>query len=126
MNSNAHILFVDDDPDTRRLLKTLFEGEYDFSLAASLEEAWEALQGPTFDLLLLDIRLEEPDSGLRLLQEAREQKMVGEEIPAVALTTYATEGDRERLLESGFDAYVEKPFRRDELAETIDQVLLNN
>lgn len=47
----------------------------------------------------------------------------GEKIPAIALTAYAMPGDREELLEKGFDGYVSKPFTRAELTEAIEQVL---
>lgn len=45
------------------------------------------------------------------------------EAPAIALTTYGMPGDREALLEEGFDEHVSKPFTTADLTDTIDQVL---
>lgn len=45
------------------------------------------------------------------------------EAPAIALTTYGMPGDRERLLEEGFDEHVSKPFTTTGLTEVIDRLL---
>ncbi|MCS3830723.1 CheY-like chemotaxis protein [Salinibacter ruber] len=120
------VLFVDDNQEVRFLLEKMLEGTCEVVSAGSAEEALEVLSkrfgGEPPDLFLLDIRLPGSRSGaelLRLLQDFG----LAEEVPAVALTTYAGPGDREALLEEGFDEYVSKPFRREELIGAIDRVL---
>ncbi|MBB4062608.1 CheY-like chemotaxis protein [Salinibacter ruber] len=120
------VLFVDDNQEARFLLEKMLEGTCEVVSAGSAEEALEVLSkrfsGEPPDLFLLDIRLPGSRSGaelLRLLQDFG----LAEEVPAVALTTYAGLGDREALLEEGFDEYVSKPFRREELIGAIDRVL---
>lgn len=109
------ILSVEDNPETRLVLRHLLEGTYEIAFASDAEEALEVIGSQSFDLLLLDINLGEGMSGAELLRLIRRrEEMMG--IPAIALTAYAMPGDREELLESGFDAYQRKPFTRAELA----------
>ncbi len=120
------VLFVDDNQEARLLLEKMLDGTCKIVSTASAEDALHVLserfsEGAP-DLFLLDIRLSGGRSGaelLRLLQDFG----LAEEVPAVALTTYAGPGDREALLEEGFDEYVSKPFRREELIGAIDRVL---
>ncbi|MCS3859694.1 CheY-like chemotaxis protein [Salinibacter ruber] len=120
------VLFVDDNQEARFLLEKMLDGTCEIVSTASAEDALHVLserfsEGAP-DLFLLDIRLSGSRSGaelLRLLQDFG----LAEEVPAVALTTYAGPGDREALLEEGFDEYVSKPFRREELIGAIDRVL---
>lgn len=71
----------------------------------------------------MDINLGEGKSGTELLHLLRDQEPA-EGIPAVAVTAYAMPGDREALLNKGFDGYVGKPFAKAELTETIDRASL--
>jgi CheY-like chemotaxis protein len=116
------ILFVDDNPEVRLLLRQMLEGTYDLALAADAEEALGILEDEEFDLFLLDIKLGEGRSGTELLRLLRDWEPTAS-VPAVALTTYGLKGDREALLAQGFDEHVSKPFFREELTEAIDQVL---
>jgi CheY-like chemotaxis protein len=57
---------------------------------------------------------------------AKEQQggyVSGPHIPIIATTASAMKGDRERCLESGMDGYVSKPIRREELLETIQNLV---
>ncbi|MBB4090908.1 response regulator [Salinibacter ruber] len=120
------VLFVDDNQEARFLLGKMLEGTCEVVSTGSAEEALEVLskrfseEAP--DLFLMDIRLPGGRSGAELLHLLQDFGLV-EEVPAVALTTYAGPGDREALLEEGFDEYVSKPFRREELIGAIDRVL---
>lgn len=116
------LLSVEDNPETRLLLKHQLQEDYELEFASGVREALNVYgsEGP-FDLLLIDINLGEEKSGTDLLHTLRDLET--EEIPAVAVTAYAMPGDREHLLEKGFDGYVGKPFTRVELIETIADVL---
>jgi CheY-like chemotaxis protein len=120
------ILFVEDDREARLLLEEMLEGTCEVVCAASAEEALSALserfgEGAP-DLFLLDIRLPGGRSGVELLHLLRDFGLT-EEVPAVALTTYAGSGNREALLEEGFDGHVSKPFLREELIGALESAL---
>ncbi|WP_251980301.1 response regulator [Salinibacter ruber] len=118
-----HLLSVEDNPETRLLLKHLLKEDYKLTFAPDAEEALRVLKSEApVDLLLVDINLGFGPSGTDLLREVEAQSDI-EDLPAVALTAYAMPGDREELLEKGFDGYVGKPFTREELADTIEQTL---
>jgi CheY-like chemotaxis protein len=120
---SPRILFVEDNSDVRLFLKQLLREDYDLVLATDAEEALGTLDAGPFDLLLLDIKLGAGKSGTELLHHLRERDPAVE-APAIALTTYGMPGDRERLLDEGFDEHVSKPFTTADLTEKIDRVLL--
>ncbi len=118
-----HLLSVEDNPDTRLLLKHLLEPDYQVTFASTVEEALDLLgSGPSFDLLLIDINLDGQREGTELLRLTRKRDDL-DGAPAIAVTAYAMPGDEEELLRGGFDGYVGKPFTADELTGVVDQVL---
>ena len=58
-------------------------------------------------------------TGIDLLHIIREIPKY-KDVPAIACTAYTSFGDRERLLESGFDLYVAKPFTKQQLHEALN------
>ena len=61
--------------------------------------------------------------GLEATRLLRQREKAGaRSVPIVAMTAHAMQGDREKCLEAGMDAYVSKPIRPEELFEIIDQV----
>lgn len=111
--SRPQILLVEDNPDNRLLVAVLLEESYRVVEAASAEEALVLLPMLSPDLLLIDISLPGMD-GVELLAEIR-RRPGGGKVPAIAFTAHAMEGDRERFLEQGFDAYLSKPILHERL-----------
>jgi len=102
------ILYVDDDLQSRLLVEYLIGKFYDITLCATAEEALHILKTNSFSLILLDIRLDGDMSGIDLLSEIR--NMPGQKsTPAVAVTAFAFDEDREQILSSGFIDYMAKP-----------------
>ena len=115
------LLVVEDNPSTRILLVYLLKGTYDVSAAAGVDEALDLVQENRFDGLVLDINLCERRTGIDLLHAIREIPTY-KGIPAVACTAYTSFGERERLLESGFDLYVAKPFTKEQLHQALSHL----
>jgi len=122
MSQNPNILAVEDNSETQLLLKHLLKGSYDVEVVYGIEDALDAVDAGSFDVLLLDINLSEDQTGTDLLHLIRERQGMGE-VPAVALTAYALPGDRENFLQKGFDEYVSKPFTRADLTDAIENTL---
>jgi CheY-like chemotaxis protein len=82
----ARVLLVDDDPTSRLTLKTVLEaGGYNVDAAASAAEAVGKLDEGEYELVLSDLQMESPDSGLKVIVHARMMDYK----PATALiTTY--------------------------------------
>ncbi len=86
----ARVLLVDDDPTARLTLQTVLRaGGYHVDAAASAAEAVGKLDEAEYELVLTDLHMESPESGLKVLAHAR----LMEYKPATALiTTYRDSG----------------------------------
>ncbi|MBD2386586.1 hybrid sensor histidine kinase/response regulator [Cylindrospermum sp. FACHB-282] len=116
----VRVLVVDDEVDTRNLLKTIL-GQYGAQVmtAASTREGLIALEQFHPQILVSDIGMPEED-GYALIRQLR---ALGEEqggrIPAVALTAYARAEDRTQALLAGFQLHIPKPVNPTELAAVV-------
>ncbi|MEX0892906.1 MAG: response regulator [Gemmatimonadota bacterium] len=107
------IAVVEDNPDNRLLVSAILGGDYELAEYESGPAALAGLRARRPDLVLLDISLPGMD-GTEVLQAIRtDQALAG--LPVIALTAHAMQGDRERFLEMGFDAYVTKPIVDEEI-----------
>lgn len=73
------------------------------------------------DLILMDIQLPGID-GLEVTRRIRESE-ADEEVPIIALTSYAMTGDREKALKAGCTGYIEKPINPDTFMIEIEKYL---
>ncbi|NQE36555.1 response regulator [Microcoleus asticus] len=107
---NLQLLVVDDDDDTREFLIALLEEEGAMvRSAASVTEALAALESSWPDVLLSDIGMPGSD-GYELIARVREMEVLrGRKMPAIALTAYARESERQQALQAGFQMHLCKP-----------------
>lgn len=122
--SRARILVVEDNDDTRLLLRHLLGRTYELALAGSVDDAIAHASRTTFDILIIDINLGEVRTGIDVLTEVRGQPS-HRNVRALALTAYALPGDAERYLEAGFDAYMSKPFTSRQLFSVVRDLVGN-
>lgn len=112
------ILAVDDDPDTRELLKFVL-AEYGAQVltVGSAKEAIVALTEnlDKYDVLICDIGMPEED-GYSLIQKVRTLDAESGKIPAVALTAYASVQERQKAIDAGFQKHIAKPVKPIQLA----------
>jgi two-component system cell cycle response regulator DivK len=73
------------------------------------------------DLLLVDIGMPHLD-GFGLISKIRENPHLSA-LPVVAVTAYAMQGDREKILSSKFDGYLSKPVNASNLGEELKRLL---
>jgi PAS domain S-box-containing protein len=111
------VLVVDDEPDTRGLLKVgLEQCGAEVVLAGSVGEALEAITRVVPDVLISDIGMPGED-GYELIRRVRQLPYEsGGKVPAIALTAYARTEDRLQALRAGYHMHVPKPV---ELAELV-------
>ncbi len=113
------LLVIDDSKDICRVVELLLRKTCDLTFAATLQDAVQAAQSTPYDAVLLDLRLHRDYSGMDVLQRLREIPHL-RKTPVAAFTACAGPDERTRLLALGFDAFLEKPFRRQELLQLID------
>lgn len=117
---SLRILVVDDEKDLRELLKvTLSRYGAKVKTAGSVAEALEMVKHWHTDLVISDIGMPEED-GYSFIKKLRTtlKKNTGS-IPAIALTSYARNEDRERALSAGFQLHIVKPPDPAKLVEAI-------
>ncbi|MEG4282057.1 chemotaxis protein CheB [Microcoleus sp. A006_D1] len=114
-----HVLVVDDLIDTRDLLKFVIEGYgAEVLTVGNARSAIVALTDNPgrYDVLISDIGMPEED-GYFLIREVRAlAASAGGEIPAVALTAYASDKERQRAINAGFQTHIAKPIKPVQLA----------
>jgi PAS domain S-box-containing protein len=114
------VLLAEDNPVNQRLTTRLLEkAGHEVTVVGDGRQAVAALEGSAFDLVLMDVQMPEMDGFEALAELRRREAASGAHTPVAALTAYAMEEDRERCLAAGFDAYLAKPIRREELHRTI-------
>jgi two-component system cell cycle response regulator DivK len=116
------ILYVEDNPDNRMLVKRILTAEnYKLLEATNAVQAINLLETTTPDLILMDINMPDMD-GYTLTTRIR--SMTGlERVPILALTANVMRGDKEKTLEAGCDGYIQKPLDVDQLIREIEKFL---
>ena len=117
------VMIVDDETDTRNLIRRVLEdARATVSSASSAEEAMAMIEADRPDVLVSDIGMPDVD-GYELLRRVRALPVTdGMKIPSIALTAFARSEDRTRALLAGFLAHVAKPVQPSELIATVASV----
>jgi signal transduction histidine kinase/CheY-like chemotaxis protein len=71
------------------------------------------------DIILMDIKMPVMDG----IEATRQIKIMKPEIPVIAVTAYAYDTDKKRLLESGFNEYLPKPLKKESLLKMLKQFI---
>jgi len=117
--SGVRILIVEDDADSRSLLRRLILGiGAQVIEAAGAAEAVAELSRSRPHLLISDVGMPGRD-GLDLMRDIRSQGYSEEILPAIALTAFAREEDRSRALSAGFQIHLTKPIDAVKLRQAI-------
>jgi CheY-like chemotaxis protein/two-component sensor histidine kinase len=108
--AGVRLLVVEDEPDTRVAIAQFLE-DYGATVTAvgSAQEALEHLLIEDLDVLVSDIGMPGMD-GYELIRALRTHETgSGRRLPAVAVTAFARDEDRQRVLREGFSEHVPKP-----------------
>jgi CheY-like chemotaxis protein len=117
------VLIVEDSPDTLMLLSALFSKEgATVTTAASAAEALQHAVSKRPSVIISDIGMPDVD-GYQLLQQLKVLPGM-DEVPAIAISGYASDEDRERALGTGYRALVAKPIDVDILFDLIHNLNL--
>jgi CheY-like chemotaxis protein len=119
----VRVLLVDDEPDSNEAVRVLLD-HYgaEVRVAGSAAHAYEILLRWKPDVLVTDIGMPGED-GYSLLAHVRKQPDERAQIPAIALTAFASADDRARLLSAGFRLHLAKPVEPGELTAAIAAVV---
>jgi signal transduction histidine kinase/DNA-binding response OmpR family regulator len=112
------LLLAEDNPVNQQIALAMLKGmEFDVRVVANGQLAVDAIHSEPFDLVLMDCQMPELD-GFQATIQIRKQ-FSHRDLPIVAITANAMDGDRERCLASGMDDYLSKPFKKEQLLTVV-------
>jgi len=116
----VRILVVDDDTMVIASCRRILEADgFDVTAVQSADEAIEIVRKNDFDLMLFDVKMPKHD-GPFLIREIRKDFP---RIPIVAMSGYPTQETSTDVMRAGAARFIPKPFRPDDLARTVRDVL---
>ncbi len=124
-NKKSTILYVEDNPDNRSLIRRVLEAEgYAVVEAINAAQALDVLEKSEITLVLMDINMPDMD-GYTLTAKIKSIKKFSK-TPIVAVTANVMRGDREKSLGAGCDGYIQKPIDIDTLSQQIERFILRS
>jgi PAS domain S-box-containing protein len=123
---NRRVMVVDDEADSLELVKVILEEEgADVLSVSSATTALRLLTQSKFDLLISDIGMPEMDGYAFIRQLRALPPQFNRDIPAIALTAYAGDTNRRKILVAGFQSHLEKPIEPQHLLDAIASVIIS-
>src|SRR5689334_16925775 len=126
MNGQPVILYVEDDPQSRKLMSMLFKGRMRLSNVTILEDSEDFLAhvealDPKPDVIFLDIHVK-PYDGFEMLEMLRQFEWAAN-TPVIALTASVMNEEIQQLGTAGFNGCVAKPIDLNTFPETLSRIL---
>ena len=121
---SLRILIAEDNMVNQRVILSYLSKDTKHHITTALNgsEVLEHLERDTYDLILMDIQMPIKD-GITTAKEIRNSNKPYANTKIIAITANAMEGDREKYLNAGMNAYIPKPFTQSQLILKIDQVV---
>lgn len=118
-----NILFIEDDPMNRRVVKDMLDVAGATMAEAGLaEEGLARIEFETFDVILMDLRMPGMD-GIEAIRRIRARPDEKAELPVIVITADTAVDLRERCMTAGADDVLFKPVAMDALFDSIGRVL---
>ncbi len=109
------ILIAEDDPVGQLVLEKFLKDErVRISCVDNGEDAVTLHELHGFDLIFMDIRMPRMD-GLSAIKRIRKLNDEKARVPIICVTAYAMDGDDKKFLKAGADAYIAKPFNKEQI-----------
>jgi len=115
------ILIADDKQSSRDLLRAILDDKYSVVEASDGEEALLMAFESSPHMVILDIHMPKRD-GFGVVKELRKEPVL-QDVPIMALTASASLDEKDRILNSGFDAYFVKPISPAKLRKAVAALL---
>ncbi len=123
VKTNFHLAVVDDDEEIRQFLQTELGENYHVKTYVNGEQAFEGIVDTVPDLVISDVVMPKMD-GFELVKRLKSTTTTSH-IPVILLTTKTEHQSRVEGLQTGADAYVDKPFNLEELQARISSLIAN-
>ena len=120
--SDLSCLFIDDSVDTQLLFKSQMSDFKYLKICSNLTEAIPFLSKHNFDLVIVDVNLNDTYNGLDALKIIRQFDNY-KSTPIIAVTAYSFEGDKKKFINFGFTDYLAKPLFREHLLRSLEVII---
>ena len=117
------LLIVEDNPDVVYYIQSVLEGHYHIQIATDGQVGIDMAIESIPDIIISDVMMPEKD-GFELVETLKTDERTSH-IPIILLTAKATQGDKVTGLRHGADAYLMKPFDKEELQVRLQKLLEN-
>ena len=120
------LLIVEDEVDAREMVTLILEQCGAKIIATdSVKQALILYEQYQPDIIISDISMPNED-GYDLIRQIRESHDLQTDIPAIALTAYAREEDKQQALKAGFNMHLPKPIEPLQLIQSLSQFIKSN
>ena len=120
-NNGPLILLVEDNQDVIYYLQSLLGSSYQLEKALNGRKGFEKAREFIPDIIITDVMMPEMD-GMEMVELLKQNDRTSH-IPIIMLTAKVTQDDKEQGLDKGVDAYLAKPFQKEELLIRIQRLL---
>jgi len=126
MNKDMCILYVEDEPMSRRVMDLMLVNEMEFTNVVIFEDSTDFMErlltlDPQPELIMLDIHMQ-PYTGFDMLAMLRNHDLFSE-TPIIALTASVMNEEVQQLKNAGFDGCISKPINMDEFPKMIELIV---
>jgi two-component system aerobic respiration control sensor histidine kinase ArcB len=120
MEELKKILYVEDLIMSVNIVKKMCGNKYFVDYALNIEEALSKIKANNYDLILLDINLQQPMDGITFAKILKEEQLFVNK-PIILVTAYQFDYETEDLRNLGLTGYLQKPFAKLDLLNKIDE-----
>jgi len=123
MGKRHKLLVVEDNRESQLIIKVALRNDYDIQVACSEESATSLLKNEKFDLVLLDLNLNGQGDGVSILKNIRGENSTNK-LPVIVTTAYDLNPNDKKFFDENANGFIQKPFIKKNLLESINQVLI--
>ena len=123
MGKRHKLLVVEDNRESQLIIKVALRNDYDIQVAGSEESATSLLKNEKFDLVLLDLNLNGQGDGVSILKNIRKENSTNK-LPVILTTAYDLNPNDKKFFDENANGFVQKPFIKKNLLESINQILI--
>lgn len=117
------LIYIEDDPINALVIQRLVREFYEVHHQLDGESGLKSMTCKKYDLVLMDINLGKGKlDGIETMKRLKDIPGY-EQVPVMAVTSYALPEDEQRFLKEGFDSYLAKPVEREVLLKRIKELL---
>lgn len=121
-HKNSNILLVEDDEASAKYVKLILSNHFNLEIVNTPQKAISIVKEMFFDVILMDIGLKGDLDGTETASVIRKMEQY-KKTPIVALTAFALESDKERILQKGCSHFLSKPFKKEELLNLLHTII---